>query len=468
MTAEELEKYDIVMTSYEVCVKSEKIGNASQRILIKGEGFFEGKIVAYMQPQKEDIKPNIIGHELLHNYYWHRIVTDESQTLCNAKTKTFLAICSLVGKYKLCLTGTPIRNTDTDAWSLLFFCGYSKIDNPRKWKFEAFGQEERNMILSLDNNDHIIKLPPKITNMYEIYLNDNEKKIYKFYFMQLWAAYDRFIRKEDETGFAMLLGLFTRLRQICIAPFLMTNESKNLVYMKHDPLVPLDIEGSTDPELARLGSVIRDSNVSGFMSTKLGSIINLIYTITNGTDNSVIVFSSFSSALRLISIFFTHNKIPNELVDGKVIGKLRQTKLNKFRNGECRILLMNYKVGAQGLNLTKANHVITIEPWWSPVIESQAESRSHRTGQTREVTVHRVIVAGTIEKQIYEIGLAKMSILDSYIDISKSKDRKAVPKLDKETLGKILQSAYKDILNIAPSLTALGGLEGGGVGGRIY
>ena len=331
-----------------------------------------------------------------------------------------------------CLTGTPGRNGDSDIWSLLFFCGYTGVDNPKNWTYALFTEEVRKMILNVEYSEKVMTLPPKKSFMYEVFLNETEKEIYKFYFLELWDAYNMFIDGGmDGISFAVILGLFTRLRQICIAPYLMTTESKNLVYMKSNPIEPLAVEGSLKLEVQRLGPIIRNSHLSGYQSTKLGSIITFIWNITSDKDNSVIVFSSFSSALRMIALFLDHNKIGYELVDGKIVGSKRQEKLNNFRNGKCQILLMNYKVGANGLNLTKANHVITIEPWWSPVIESQAESRTHRMGQTREVIIHRIIVAGTIEKQIRDIGLAKDTILQSYLDVGKAGNRKAVPGLDK-------------------------------------
>ena len=453
MTQTEMEKYDLVITTYEVCSKSAKSGNTGERIVVRGEsGIHEGKIVAYAQPKVSDIRPGKVGADLLHHYHWSRIATDESQTFCNAKTKTFLAVASLIGDTKLCLTGTPVRNGDSDIWSLLFFCGYTAIDNPRKWKYENYTPEIQDMVLTIEYNEKTVKIPEKQVMVHELELGEVEKKIYANYFLKLFDEYNKFINgNEEEKSFAMILALFTRLRQICIAPFLMSQECKKMVYQKDgDEETTTALDNEDDAEMQSLASAIRDANITGFGAVKMNYVLALVIHLINhlgedGKPNNVLVFSAFSSVLRLMCIYFDHFKIKYQFVDGQVTGSKRQERMNAFRRGECQILLMNYKVGAQGLNLTQANHVINIEPWWSPVLESQAASRAHRNGQTRVVTVHRILVKGTIEMQINKIGAAKESIGDSYLDTSKAGDRKDIPGLDKYTLGQILSEAYRDI-----------------------
>ena len=445
---QELNKYDLVITTYEMCMKSAKLSHAWMRITILGQGgLHDSKVIGYRHPLQGFRREDTVGIALLHNYDWNRLVTDESHVMCNVKTNTFLSACSLYGKNRLCLTGTPVRNNDADIWSLLFFCGYDKIRNPREWTYSMFDESVQAMILNIEYNENTMKIPNKRTYLHSLQLGESEKRIYRYYFIELWEQYNKFIQgSETMNDFALILALFTRLRQICIAPFLMTGEAKTLCYQqKEEEKVPLAIEVPENEELMTLGTTIRDVEKMGFGSSKLSYIIRLIMDITKDPENHILVFSSFSSVIRLIGLYFDKIEVKYQLIDGKVVGYKRQEKLDDFRKGRCQILLLNYRVGAQGLNLTQANHVITIEPWWSPVLESQAASRAHRTGQTKEVHVHRVIVKGTIEEQIYKIGLAKTSILDSYLDTSTGNKREPIPRLSKDALGTILRNAWENI-----------------------
>lgn len=461
MSREDLNNYDLILTTYEVIGKSAKLNNAVERIAVRGTtGIHADKIISFKHPEfptaTHDSKAKE-GYKLLHNYVWNRIIADEAQIFCNSKTKTFQSVCSLYGREKLCLTGTPVRNGDMDIWSLLFFCGNLVVDNPRSWTYHHFDKKVQSMILNL-NYDAVIEktpalaLPTKKTRDYQLTLSTEEKKIYKYYFLELWELYKGFIegKKDGERDFALILALFCRLRQICIAPYLMTSECKKVCYhpnLKEEDFVPLAIDSHIDPEIKLLAKKIHDINLMGFQASKFSYISNLILTLIENPDNFVLVFSAFTSVLRLLSLFFENLKIKTQLVDGTITGMKRQERLNSFRNGKYQILFLNYRVGAQGLNLTRANHVVTIEPWWSPVMEMQGVARAHRQGQTREVTHHRIIATGTIEEQINNIGRAKESILNSYLDSSLAGKREPVPSLDKWTLEDILRKAWKDIEN---------------------
>jgi SNF2 family DNA or RNA helicase len=135
------------------------------------------------------------------------------------------------------------------------------------------------------------------------------------------------------------------------------------------------------------------------------------------------------------------------ILDGTTSAKRRSDILNIFRHtDEIQILLCNFKVGAEGLNLTQACNVITIEPHWNHVLENQAISRVWRNGQERPVNVHRIITNGTIENQIVKLCNEKKSVMNSYLN-NNSTGRQKISKLDYYTLNKILTATINEYVN---------------------
>ncbi len=126
------------------------------------------------------------------------------------------------------------------------------------------------------------------------------------------------------------------------------------------------------------------------------------------------------------------------MVDGDVVGRERSDNLDYFRrDARVRALLMTYKVGSEGLNLTKATHCICIEPWWTPAVHTQAEARCWRSGQTQPVTIYNVLVADSIEGRIMTICGEKDELAANYLDGARHRVS-AGSGLNKHTLGRIL------------------------------
>ena len=183
----------------------------------------------------------------------------------------------------------------------------------------------------------------------------------------------------------------------------------------------------------------------GFQSAKISKILELTKELIK-TKEKVLIFSSFSCSLYLL-----HGALIKDtnvsILDGTTSAKRRATILNIFREtNEIQILLCNYRVGAEGLNLTQAATVISIEPHWNHVLENQAVSRVWRNGQERPVTVHRIITNGTIENQIVKLCNEKKSVMDSYLNNNGS-GRQKISKLDYYTLSKILTSTIKEYVS---------------------
>ena len=147
LTAEVIDEYDIVLTTYNILVLVDGNYGFSDEICMYGtSGLLKNKVVGYCQKDQPDFVEDT-GPAVLYSYPWYRCVTDESQKFANAKTKSFRAICGLYSTKRWCLTGTPIRNKESDMWSLLFFCGLEEPSNPKDFTYDIYKTYESSVII---------------------------------------------------------------------------------------------------------------------------------------------------------------------------------------------------------------------------------------------------------------------------------------------------------------------------------
>jgi len=345
-------KHTLVITSYEMCVKSYK----------------------YKDKQLPDI-PNAI--KMIHAVRWTRVICDEAQRFANPNTVLWNSVMALSATYRWCLSGTPIRNKSSDLWAQLRFCGYCAIMDIKFWN--EYGEEmfvAHNLIqfiyvLGYDGAN--IKLPQKIYHTIRIKLKGVQKTIYLDLLEAVEQKYYEFLNKES--SFASILTLFLRLRQSAISPALI-NET-----------------------------------IGQYEDIKLQKIVELV-----SKPGKFIIFSSFVSALDLIRSMLTYHGIANVQIDGSITHKIRDANLNRFKTDKkMRCLLMTYKVGAEGLNITEASNCIIVEPWWNNAVHEQAISRCWRLGQTKPVNIYFLILANSIEEQIMRICRNKDNIKEAYL-----------------------------------------------------
>jgi len=347
----------------------------------------------------------------LYEILWERIICDESQTFANPETLICKSVLKLKSKYKWCLTGTPVRNNSSDLWSQLKFCGYCFIKTKTEWEENKIkvmvDHNLNNAIFSANYDDVGIKLPEKKLITKKITLANLEKECYDKLLLKLRTVFKEM--KNEKNQFANILALFMRLRQTCIAPYLLTNK----------------VNVTDDGIINRGGSVInktcnkflpwmQDINgTAGIYSSKISAIIDILSNIPK--KEKIIIFSSFSSALTLLSyaISVRQPKLKVVQVDGDVKGPERTKKLDDFRFSDTRILLMTYKVGSAGLNLTQANHIIYIEKFWNNATHDQAAARAWRPGQEKNVFLYDIHVQDSIEDRIKDICDKKDEIIET-------------------------------------------------------
>jgi SNF2 family DNA or RNA helicase len=473
ITLDVIDNYDLVITTYDVIMRGDKKSKNkfSEKILIRGDdGLHKDKIVAFKQVTKPPFncineKNEPKGAEILYAYEWYRVVADETARIRNWKTAGFKSLCSIYGTYKWCLTGTPISNGATDLWSLCFFMGMTQIINPKNWDYKIYKKYnlDKTLLKMTKNDPKVIEAVGKIPDLTKMTVTvDMDKdsfEVYKYFFQVLWDVYNEFIKQASvfagvQEGFAKILGLFVRLRQICIAPYLITDESKPKHKSQFDDgdeeiLNLTNLAKALDPKIHLYESFVHNKRASGFNAAKIKKIVEIVKSIPKG--EKILIYSSFGAVLKLVYealIDTMGKKVKITVINGETNGKLRHEIINNFKNSQdCDIALINFRVGAEGLNLQVANHVILCEPWWNPTVEDQAIARCHRLGQKKPVRAYSIITRGTIEEMILKLCKDKSTLASGFINCNAEQANIKIRKLDKNELGRILRGSYNLFLN---------------------
>jgi SNF2 family DNA or RNA helicase len=152
---------------------------------------------------------------------------------------------------------------------------------------------------------------------------------------------------------------------------------------------------------------------AGERSAKLEALMPMLEEVTGG-GHKALVFSQFTSLLALVQKRLEEDGVPFEYLDGKT--RDRAARVARFQNDpSCKIFLVSLKAGGVGLNLTAADYVFLLDPWWNPAVEAQAVDRTHRIGQSRKVFAYRLVAEGTIEEKVLELQAKKRGLADDII-----------------------------------------------------
>jgi len=329
------------------------------------------------------------------NFHW--IVLDEAQHIKNVTAQRTSAIKKLKADYRLALSGTPIENDATELWSIMDFLMPGYLGSVNKFKQEYVSEyplpEARAklnrlaapFILRRIKKDVLFELPEKQEQVSWCKLNAVQEKLY----LQILEAVKQSIfpaedKDASQVNFIHVLSALTKLRQVCNHPALV------------NPDIRTDLEISAKTE--QLMELVDEALESG---------------------HKILVFSQFVEMLKLIRPYFDEHKIVYEYLDGTT--KDRQKHINRFNDDpKVKVFLISLKTGGTGLNLTSADTVILIDPWWNPMIENQAIDRTHRIGQTRKVQVFRLITKGTVEEKIIALQQNKLELFQNIIDEGQS------------------------------------------------
>ncbi|MFW7380750.1 MAG: DEAD/DEAH box helicase [Oligoflexus sp.] len=360
--------------------------------------------------------------ERLQQLDWNIVVIDEAQTIKNAKSQTAKAIQSLQWRWCLALSGTPIENHLGDLWSLFRTISPGLLGSwphfRRAYGFPILAGDEKSRerlvkkirpyILRRLKKDYLHELPDKIEIDLRVSLSEDERHIYEALRLDALAQIEGDDdAKEDESAEKKpagqkrmkILGALTRMRlAIC-----------------HPQLVKADWQ---------LGSA------------KLEVLKNLLEPV-RGSDQRVLIFSQFTGFLRLVRDFLQEQGIgPVAYLDGQTPADERASLVQRFQNEEFAVFLISLKAGGTGLNLTKANMVVHLDPWWNPAVEDQATDRAYRMGQKRQIMVYRLVTEATIEEQILQLHAEKRQLAQALL----SEDGAELTRLDDEQLIDLIKT----------------------------
>ncbi|MEJ7625670.1 MAG: SNF2-related protein [Ferruginibacter sp.] len=323
------------------------------------------------------------------------VILDESQAIKNPSSKVTKAASLLNAKNRLCMSGTPLQNNTFDIFAQMNFLNPGLLGTMEFFRNEfatpidKFGEQEQKdhlrkllypFILRRTKEQVAKDLPDKTETILFCEMDKEQRKIYDAYRN---SYRDKILGTIDQQGIdksqlTILQGLM-KLRQICDSPAILNEEDK---YPNHS----IKLE-----ELARE------------IEENIG-------------EHKALIFSQFLGMLSLIKDKLKEQNIPFEYFDGSTSATDREKAIQSFQNNdEVRVFLISLKAGGVGLNLTAADYVYIVDPWWNPAVEQQAIDRTHRIGQTKNIFAYRMICIDTIEDKILQLQEKKKSLAKDLI-----------------------------------------------------
>lgn len=344
-----------------------------------------------------------LDHEWLNQVNWFYVVVDEGQNIKNPDAQRTRAIKTINAQHKLVLTGTPIQNNLEELWSLFDFAmpGFlgSRTDFRKQYSqngrvnWDAVRSEETSLkgrvnpfILRRLKENVAKDLPPKIVIDQMVELTPRQVAMYKNVIEG--PDYDFMIQEIDKKGLGrsrlVILATLTKLRAIC-----------------NHPVLAKEVQGNSEVRYQDSG--------------KLDSLKDLMEEIVEG-GHRALLFSQSTQMLDIIQSFFMQWQIKNIRLDGSTPPNTRAILVDEFnRDTTIHCFLISTKAGGTGLNLTGADTVVFYDHDWNPANDLQAQDRAYRIGQSKPVTVYRIISKGTIEEKIIERQGIKKTLADEII-----------------------------------------------------
>ena len=318
-------------------------------------------------------------------------ILDEAQAVKNAGTQASKAVRLLRARHSLAMSGTPVENSLADLWSLFAFLNPGLLG--RSAGFDRLGADDgekgaavrsvlaralRPYILRRTKAQVAKELPARTEQTIHCEMPADQRKLYD----ELRQHYrEALLPRIADAGFGrakiLILEALLRLRQVACHPALV------------------------------------DKAHAGAESAKLSMLIPHLQEVA-AEGHKALVFSQFTSFLALVRKAVEEAGLPYEYLDGRTTD--RQARVKRFQEDpECRLFLISLRAGGLGLNLTAAEYVFLLDPWWNPAVEAQAIDRAHRIGQTRQVFAYRLIARDSIEEKVLELQARKRDLADAVI-----------------------------------------------------
>jgi SNF2-related domain/Helicase conserved C-terminal domain/Bacterial SNF2 helicase associated/SWIM zinc finger len=325
------------------------------------------------------------------------VILDEAQAIKNAGTETAKAARLLRSSQRLALSGTPIENHLGELWSLFEFLNPGMLGSASVFQLSTNGTQKpgeesramlsralRPFILRRTKQQVATELPEKLEQTIYCEMDERQRRQYdemRNYYRQ--SLLDKVSRQGINKSKIQILEALLRLRQLASHPALVAG-----LVDDDTPNAKLDVL------LPRLSEVTEEGH-------------------------KALVFSQFTSFLSIIRKRLDHQGVEYEYLDGKT--RNRGAAVERFqRDPNCKLFLISLKAGGQGLNLTAAEYVFLLDPWWNPAVEAQAIDRAHRIGQTNRVFAYRLITRDTVEEKVLDLQATKRELADAIINADNS------------------------------------------------
>ncbi len=349
--------------------------------------------------------------DYLRDYKFFYVILDESQYIKNPDSKSYKSITQVDSLHRLVLTGTPIENSLKDFWSQMNFVNPGLLGNLEFFKKRYIlpiekgqskpKQENLKMliqpfVLRRTKQEVASDLPPLTDQQYYVSMTAEQEEVYRNEKNRVRNSIIESIEQKgyQQSAMFILRGLI-RLRQLANHPLLINEDYK-------------DNSGKFD-EVCRM-------------------IENLI-----AEKHKVLIFSGFVKHLKIFADYFDQNKWEYAMLTGQT--RNRKQVIDQFQNNEeNRLFLISIKAGGVGLNLTAADYIFILDPWWNPAVELQAINRAHRIGQDKKVFVYRFITENSIEEKIQLLQGKKSKLADTFIN-----SNNPFANLDQNNLMELLQ-----------------------------
>ncbi len=372
--------------------------------------------------------------EIFVKHEFDYIILDEAQIMKNYKSQIFKALKILKSKHKLSLSGTPIENSLIELWSHSNFLNpglfgslslfkkkyfYRNMEaeiehelsiretlseNTQK-RYDANKKKKENLkkiiypfILRRKKEDVAKELPEKEEIIYKCNMNEGQIDFYEQLRMYYLEKINQIVKKEgiSKASIYIIEGML-RLRQCAIMPSMVVDSFNKM--KKQDKL-----HGNFD--ISKLG------NIHG---AKIDLVKDLIGDVVY-ENHKVLVFSQFIEPLKKIKQFAKNQDFKYSYLDGTT--KNRNEEIQRFQEDEnTKLFLISLKAGGVGINLTAADYVIILDPWWNPAVERQAIDRTHRIGQDKKVIVYKFISKNSIEEKILKLQEMKKNVSDDVVNV---------------------------------------------------
>lgn len=334
--------------------------------------------------------------EVLKAQEFHLLILDEAQTVKNAASRSADAVRQINARHRLCMTGTPLENNLGELWAQFDFLMPGFLGDMRSFarlwrkpievngetlRAQLLAQRVRPFILRRRKDEVATELPPRTEVVKRLRLQGKQRELYESVRVAADEQVRRILQRKGIDGAQItILDALLKLRQVCCDPALL--KGQNL-----------------PPEMER---------------AKLEMLSDMLPALV-AEGRRILVFSQFTEMLELIAIALGDLDLPYLMLTGKTATADRGAIVAQFQDRQVPIMLISLKAGGVGLNLTAADTIIHMDPWWNPAVEEQANARAHRIGQEQAVFIYKLLVEGSIEERILGLQARKAALAEGVL-----------------------------------------------------